>query len=69
MLSCGARPVGKKRGFHVVNVQSIVFGTALFEVEYKRSKCRHAPTHTTYIRAKDELDAYQKAKERGNGNG
>jgi hypothetical protein len=58
--------MGKKRGFHVVNVQSIVFGTALFEVEYKRSKCRHAPTHTTYIRAKDELDAYKKVKERTN---
>ena len=61
--SCGARPVGKKRGFHVVRVECALNWLSYYMVEFKRSKCRHAPTHVTYVSAKDELDAYRKVKE------
>jgi hypothetical protein len=57
--------MGKKRGFHIVRVREEVSWLNYYSVEYKRSKCRHAPTHITYVNAIDELDAYMKAEEQG----
>jgi hypothetical protein len=52
--------MGKKRGVHVVRVESAFGWSTYYMVEYKRSKCRHAKTYCAYVRAKDELDAYMK---------
>ena len=52
--------MGKKRGVHVVRVESALNWSSYYIVEFKRSKCRHAPTHVAYVRARDELDAYIK---------
>jgi hypothetical protein len=52
--------MGKKRAVHVVRVESALGWSSYYMVEYKRSKCRHAPTHLAYVRARDELDAYMK---------
>ena len=54
--------MGKKRGFHIVNVSVEVGWRHYYEVEYKHSKCRYAPTKFAYVGAKDELDAYMKVR-------
>lgn len=58
--SCGARPMGKKHAVHVVDVSGEVGWLGYYRVKYKRSKCKHAKVHMTYIHAQDELDAYMK---------
>ena len=59
-LSCGARPVGKKRGMHILDVKHHI--STLYVVYYKRNKCRHAKVYINWVPAIDELDAYLKAK-------
>jgi hypothetical protein len=52
--------MGKKRAVHVVDVRVEVGWLHYYAVKYKRGKCRYAQTRMTYVRAKDELDAYMK---------
>ena len=54
--------MGKKRAVHVVQVEREFGWMNYYEVEYKHSKCRYAPTKFAYVGAKDELDAYMKVR-------
>jgi hypothetical protein len=54
--------MGKKRGFHIVNIRGKRLWVGYYAIDFKRSKCRYAKTYTTYVRAKDELDAYMQVK-------
>jgi hypothetical protein len=54
--------MGKKRGMHIVKVERLYHKADYFTVTYKHSKCRHARTYQTYVKAIDELAAYMQLK-------
>ena len=47
---------------HIVKVERLYHKADYFTVTYKHSKCRHARTYQTYVKAIDELAAYMQLK-------
>jgi hypothetical protein len=52
--------MGKKQAVHVMQVKREMNWPTYYAVKYKRSKCRYAKAYLTYVRARDELEAYIK---------